>query len=39
MNIDQNVVMTLGGRYFGGIPIGYALKKVIKILSIGVGLF
>ena len=39
MNIDQNLVMTLGGGFFGGILIGYALKKVIKILSILVGLF
>ena len=39
MNIDQNLVMTLGGGFFGGILIGYALKKVIKILSIVVGLF
>jgi uncharacterized membrane protein (Fun14 family) len=31
--------MTLGGGFFGGILIGYALKKVIKILSIVVGLF
>jgi len=39
MDIDQNLVMTLGGGFFGGILIGYALKKVIKILSIVVGLF
>jgi uncharacterized membrane protein (Fun14 family) len=39
MDIDQNLVMTLGGGFFGGILIGYALKKIIKILSIVVGLF
>ena len=37
--MNQNLVMTLGGGFFGGILIGYALKKVIKILSIVVGLF
>src|SRR4051794_26022483 len=39
MDIDQNLAMTLGGGFFGGVLIGYALKKVIKILSIVVGLF
>ena len=31
--------MTLGGGFFVGVIIGYALKKVIKIISIVVGLF
>lgn len=39
MNIDNNLVMTVGGGFFIGILIGYALKKVIKILSIVTGLF
>jgi uncharacterized membrane protein (Fun14 family) len=30
---------TIGGRFFGGLLIGYALKKVIKMLAIVVGLF
>jgi uncharacterized membrane protein (Fun14 family) len=30
---------TLGGGFFVGVLIGYALKKVIKILSVIVGLF
>jgi uncharacterized membrane protein (Fun14 family) len=30
---------TLGGGFFVGVLIGYALKKVIKIVSIIVGLF
>ena len=30
---------TLGGDFFVGILIGYALKKVIKIVSVIVGLF
>ena len=32
-------VATLGGGFFVGILIGYALKKVIKILAVIVGLF
>jgi uncharacterized membrane protein (Fun14 family) len=30
---------TLGGGFFVGVLIGYALKKVIKLLAIIVGLF
>jgi uncharacterized membrane protein (Fun14 family) len=30
---------TIGGGFFAGILIGYALKKVLKILAIVVGLF
>ncbi len=30
---------TMGGGFFAGILIGYALKKVIKLLAIIVGLF
>jgi uncharacterized membrane protein (Fun14 family) len=30
---------TLGGGFFVGILIGYALNKVIKILAVIVGLF
>jgi uncharacterized membrane protein (Fun14 family) len=32
-------VATLGGGFFVGILIGYALKKVIKLLAVIVGLF
>jgi uncharacterized membrane protein (Fun14 family) len=41
MSIESFVssVATLGGRFFVGILIGYALKKVIKIVSIILGLF
>lgn len=31
--------MTLGGGFFGGILIGYALKKVIKVVAIIAGFF
>src|SRR5918999_5569451 len=30
---------TLGGGFFAGVLIGYALKKVIKLLAVIVGLF
>jgi uncharacterized membrane protein (Fun14 family) len=30
---------TLGGGFFVGVLIGYALKKVIKLLAVIVGLF
>ena len=32
-------VATLGGGFFVGILIGYALKKVIKLAAVVVGLF
>ena len=33
------VAATIGGGFFAGIVIGYAIKKVVKILAIVVGLF
>jgi uncharacterized membrane protein (Fun14 family) len=42
MNIVESfgpTAATLGGGFFAGILIGYALKKVIKLLSIIIGLF
>ncbi|MDQ6866803.1 MAG: FUN14 domain-containing protein [Thermoproteota archaeon] len=38
MNIDENVV-TIGGGFLSGALIGFALKKVLKILAIVVGMF
>lgn len=35
----DSIVATIGGGFFVGILIGYALKKVLKILSIVSGLF
>jgi uncharacterized membrane protein (Fun14 family) len=32
-------VATIGGGFFAGILIGYALKKVVKIVAIVIGLF
>jgi uncharacterized membrane protein (Fun14 family) len=41
MNTDSLTSMSasIGGGFFGGLLIGYALKKVIKMLAIVVGLF
>jgi uncharacterized membrane protein (Fun14 family) len=38
--MELNIVATsLGGGFFGGIVIGYALKKVAKLTVIVVGMF
>jgi uncharacterized membrane protein (Fun14 family) len=39
MSIDENLVLAVGGGFFVGVLIGDALKKVIKVLAIVVGLF
>jgi uncharacterized membrane protein (Fun14 family) len=41
MNTDTLTSMSasIGGGFFGGLLIGYALKKVIKMLAVVVGLF
>jgi uncharacterized membrane protein (Fun14 family) len=41
MSIESFVssAATLGGGFFVGVVIGYALKKVIKIVSVIFGLF
>src|ERR671931_1370040 len=41
MNINNfdSVAATIGGGFLAGVLIGYALKKVLKILSVVVGLF
>jgi uncharacterized membrane protein (Fun14 family) len=42
MNIIESfgpTAATLGGGFFVGVLIGYALKKVIKLLAVIVGLF
>lgn len=30
---------TIGGGFFGGLLLGYALKKIIKLIAVGAGLF
>ena len=39
MNLDENLAVTIGGGFFGGILIGYATKKIIKIVAIIAGFF
>jgi uncharacterized membrane protein (Fun14 family) len=41
MNTDTLTSMSasIGGGFFGGLLIGYALKKVIKMIAVIVGLF
>ena len=39
VNLDWDLMATIGGGFFAGILIGYAIKKVIKIASVIVGLF
>ena len=41
MNTDAitSVSTTIGGGFFGGLLLGYALKKVLKLIAIVVGLF
>ena len=39
MNIDENLAVTIGGGFVAGALIGFALRKVLKILAIVVGLF
>jgi uncharacterized membrane protein (Fun14 family) len=41
MNIDivGSTAATIGGGFFAGILLGFALKKVIKIVAVIVGLF
>ena len=35
----SSVAAKIGGGFFGGILIGYALKKVVKLAAVAVGLF
>ena len=41
MNLEHmgSVGVTIGGGFFAGILIGYALKKVVKVVAVVVGLF
>jgi uncharacterized membrane protein (Fun14 family) len=41
MSIEDlsSTAATIGGGFFAGILIGYALKKVVKLVAIVVGLF
>ena len=35
----MNIAVTIGGGFFAGLLIGYALKKVVKVVALVVGLF
>jgi uncharacterized membrane protein (Fun14 family) len=41
MNADTltSMSVTIGGGFFGGLLLGYALKKVVKLIAVLVGLF
>jgi uncharacterized membrane protein (Fun14 family) len=39
IGFDTTLAATIGRGFFAGILVGYALKKVLKILAIVVGLF
>jgi uncharacterized membrane protein (Fun14 family) len=41
MNGDTitSVSATIGGGFFGGLLLGYALKKIVKIVAVILGLF
>ena len=43
MTMDTNTISplaaTMGGGFFGGVLIGYAIKKIVRIATIIVGLF
>jgi uncharacterized membrane protein (Fun14 family) len=39
MGFDTTLAATIGGGFFGGVLAGYALKKVVKLVAVVVGLF
>ncbi len=39
MSLSESLAVTIGGGFFGGMLIGYSMKKVIKIAAVVVGLF
>jgi uncharacterized membrane protein (Fun14 family) len=34
-----SISATIGGGFVGGLPLGYALKKVFKLIAVVIGLF
>jgi uncharacterized membrane protein (Fun14 family) len=38
-DIIASISATVGGGFFGGILLGYALKKVVKLIAVVIGLF
>jgi uncharacterized membrane protein (Fun14 family) len=41
MNFDSinSFTATIGGGFFGGLLVGYALKKVVRLVAVVIGLF
>jgi uncharacterized membrane protein (Fun14 family) len=39
MDILTSVSGTIGGGFFGGVLLGYALKKIVKVIAVVVGAF
>src|SRR5438093_6531479 len=41
MNTENltSIAITVGGGFFGGVLIGFALKKVVKLMAVVTGLF
>jgi uncharacterized membrane protein (Fun14 family) len=39
MDILTSVSGTIGGGFFGGLLLGYAIKKVVRLIAVIVGLF
>jgi uncharacterized membrane protein (Fun14 family) len=38
-DVFTSVSATIGGGFIGGLLLGYALKKVVKLIAVVVGLF
>jgi uncharacterized membrane protein (Fun14 family) len=38
-DVVTSTAATVGGGFFGGLLIGYALKKIVKLIAVIVGLF
>jgi uncharacterized membrane protein (Fun14 family) len=39
MDAFTSISATIGGGFFGGVLLGYAIKKVVKLMAVVVGLF
>ena len=39
MELSSSIAVTIGGGFFGGVLLGYAIKKVVKLIAVIVGLF